>query len=369
MIFTFSCAPRQNAAAGDEHNEKHEDSSHEEGLIHFTDEQAKAAKLQTEVIEPGQFRDVLKTGGRILPAQGDQRTIAATIEGTISLSNIAEGCKVSAGQTVAKISTKSLAGGDQVAKAKAEYDAARIEYDRASELVRDNIISKKEFEQSRLKFQTSRSAYEAYSGNADGNGVSVKSGISGYIRQLKVSNGEFVTLGQTIATVSRNRRLQLRADVSEKYFSKISDIRSANFKTSGSDTTYSLDTLNGKLLSFGRATADESYFIPILFEFDNTGDFVPGSYAEIYLQGKNRQNVISIPESALTEEQGVCFVYLKIGKEAYRKQEVGIGESDGIRREITRGLKQGDRIVTEGTYEVKLAAVSGLVPEGHTHNH
>ena len=78
--------------------------------------------------------------------------------------------------------------------------------------------------------------------------------------------------------------------------------------------------------------------------------------------------MISVPASALTEEQGINFVYLRLDEEGYKKQEVKIGMSDGSRVEILSGLKEGDEVVTQGAIHVKLASASAAIP-GHTHNH
>ena len=75
-----------------------------------------------------------------------------------------------------------------------------------------------------------------------------------------------------------------------------------------------------------------------------------------------------MPVSALTEEQGAYFVYLKLDESCYRKQEVRPGESNGARTEILSGLNPGDEVVTEGAYNVKLASASNVIP-AHTHNH
>ena len=80
-------------------------------------------------------------------------------------------------------------------------------------------------------------------------------------------------------------------------------------------------------------------------------------------------NVISVPESALTEEQGLYFVYVRLDEDCYRKQHVTLGRDNGRRVEILSGLEAGDEVVTEGAYHIKLASVSTVVPEGHTHNH
>lgn len=78
-----------------------------------------------------------------------------------------------------------------------------------------------------------------------------------------------MTVGQPVATISKNRRLQLRADVSENYFNELKKIRGANFMVSYNNKVYRLEDLHGSLLSFGKAAAESSFYIPITFEFDN----------------------------------------------------------------------------------------------------
>ena len=114
--------------------------------------------------------------------------------------------------------------------------------------------------------------------------------------------------------------------------------------------------------------ADGSYYIPVTFEFDNRGSVVPGSFAEVWLLTSKRENVLSLPVSAITEEQGLYFVYLKMDASCYTKREVTLGESDGARTEILSGIKAGDNVVVKGAYNVKLASASNAIP-AHTHNH
>ncbi len=183
-----------------------------------------------------------------------------------------------------------------------------------------------------------------------------------------VRQGEYVSVGQTIATVSQNRRLQLRAEVPENHFKSLGNIESANFQTSYDNRVYKLSELNGRLLSFGKGSIEESSCIPVNFEFDNIGDIISGSYVTVYLLSGKMENVISVPVSALTEEQGLYFVYLQLDEEGYKKQEVKLGQSNGDRIRVLSGLRPGgDRVVIRGVYQVKLAATSSVLPEGHTH--
>ena len=360
-----------NHEEGDGHNHKEEKNSGEEHSdeIVFTRQQADAIGLEVYNVEPSIFSQVIKTSGQIQSAQGDEATIVASTNGIVSFParSIIEGAPVGTGTTIVTISARNLYEGDPVAKAKITYETALKEFKRAEGLVKDKIISEKEFEQSRLKYENARTAYEAQATNVTASGVKVTTPISGYIKNRLVNQGEFVSVGQPIATISKNRRLQLRADVSENYFNELGKIRNANFVVSYNNKAYRLADLNGRLLSFGKAADETSFYIPVTFEFDNIGDFIPGSYVEVYLLATPQNNVISIPVSALTEEQGIYFVYLQIGEEEFLKREIAIGESDGKNVRVLSGLSTGDKVVIKGAYQVKLASNSSVLPEGHSH--
>lgn len=337
--------------------------------IVFTKEQAQAAGMEIYSVKPGVFSGVIKTSGQIKAAQGDEATIVATSNGVVSFAGqrITLGAPVSAGSTIVTISAKNLSDGDPIAKAKLAYGTALKEYRRAEGLVKEKIISAKEFEQIRFRYETAKTAYEAQASNATAAGVRITSPISGYITDRLVNQGEYITIGQPIATVSQNRRLQLRAEVAESLFSQLKTISNANFVTPYNNQVYKLTELNGKLLSTGKASDNTSFYIPVTFEFDNIGDIIPGSFVEVYLLSTPQSNLISIPLAALTEEQGVYFVYVQVDEEGFKKREVKLGQSDGESIRVLSGLAAGEKIVSKGTYQVKLAASSPVVPEGHSH--
>ena len=356
--------------SGDEHHhDSHEGHDHSEDFIFFTQEQADAANMKVEILSPDTFRQVIKTSGIVMASQGDEYTISSTANGIVSFykSSIVPGMVVKAGEPIVTVSSNALPEGDRIAKTKLAYETALKEFERASSLVKDQIISVKEYEQIRLAYETAKMEYEAQASNYSKNGVRVTSSINGFVKNLYVSQGDFVSVGQPIATISQNKKLQLRAEVSETYFGSISSISGANFKLAYDNKLYKLSELNGRLISHGKASDEESFFIPITFEFDNIGNIIPGSFAEIYLLSTAQLNKISVPVSAITEEQGLYFVYTKMDDEHYSKQEVTLGESNGERVAVISGLSDGDKIVTNGVYQVKLVATPSVMPEGHTH--
>lgn len=353
---------------GHDHGDSEGENAHADEII-FTKEQAKATGMEIYPVESGMFSNVIKTSGQIKAAQGDEATIVATSNGVVSFANqsITLGAPIRAGSTIVTISAKNLSDGDPITKTKIAYETALKEYRRAEGLIKDKIISTKEFEQVRFRYETAKNAYEAQASNVTAAGVRITSPISGYITDRLVNQGEYISIGQPIATVSQNRRLQLKAEVAESLFSQLKTISNANFVTPYNNQAYKLTELNGKLLSIGKASDNTSFYIPVIFEFDNIGDIIPGSFVEVYLLSTPQDNMISIPLTAVTEEQGVYFVYVQIGEEEFKKREVQLGQSNGESIRVLSGLTTGEKIVSKGTYQVKLAASSSLVPEGHSH--
>ena len=357
--------------------EEHAGHNHESKATKHSDEiifpKAQAAKTTFEVreIQPASFNQVVKTTGQVLAAPGDEAVIVATSNGVVSFSSnkLTEGTKVQKGQSLFQISSKNIAEGDYYTKVKATYEAAKANYDRAEALVKDKIISQKEFESTKLEFENAKTAYNAVSNNKTAKGVSVNAPINGHMKNILVKEGEYITVGQPLATVSQNQRLVLRAEVSQRYYNAMQSVKSANFKTPYDNKVYSLEDLNGRLLSFGKTSNENSFFIPVSFEFDNKGEVIPGSFVEVYLISSPIENTLSIPVSALTNEMGIYYVYVQIDEEGYRKQEVALGANNGKEVQIIKGLHPGDRVVTQGAYQVKMASASGAIPHGHSHEH
>ena len=352
------------AHAGHDHGHEHGSNPNE---IILAPEKAKAAGVASMEIQPKSFRQVIKASGEVQAAQGNESTIVANVSGVVSFQrSVTEGMQVGKGATIMTISASQLQDGDPAERARIAYEAAKADFDRASRLVASQIVSQKEFNAIKEKYENARLAYEAIGENQTKSGVAVSAPMGGYIKNLLVKEGDYVAVGQPLATVTQNNRLFLRADVSERYYQYLNGITSANFKTPYDNQVYELEALNGKLLSYGKSAG--SFYVPVTFSFDNKGDIIPGSFVEIYLLSKDMENSIVLPVEALTEEQGLYFIYIQKCEESYKKQEVKLGASNGKEVQILSGVHPGDKVVVKGAYHVKLASASNALP-AHSHEH
>lgn len=364
----------ENHAGHDHSGHSHEGDIHSEGEgspdeIILSAESAAAAGVKAETIMPGKFRSVLEVSGRIMPAPGNESTVVANVPGVVSFAApLVEGSRVNEGSPMFTISSSNLQDGDPVQRARIAYETAQKEYERAAKLVEDNIVSRQEYEAAKGRYETARLTYEALAADGSGNGTAVKSPASGYVESCLVKKGDYVSVGTPLATVLSGNSMYLKADVSERYLSRLPGVKSANFRLSYSDKVFSTAGLDGRLLGYGRSTDETNAYIPVTFAINASDDILAGAYAQIWLLSEERDGVISLPVEAITEEQGHNFVYIQLDPTCYKKQEVTLGATDGNRYEILSGLHGGETVVTHGAIHVKLASASNAIP-AHSHSH
>ena len=160
--------------------------------------------------------------------------------------------------------------------------------------------------------------------------------------------------------------MRLAVDVPQRYGDRLHGKLDASFTVAGGKN-YRLSEWNGTLVAVGKSAAAAT--IPVVFEFDNPDDLVSGAFVEVVLLGAPLRDKIVLPLEAVTESQGLYYVYIQLDEEGYLRREVKLGGSDGRSVVIESGLQADERVVTRGAVQVKMAAASGAIPHGHSHNH
>jgi len=338
--------------------------------IYFSRRQQEKIAFAAELPLIGLFGQMIKTTAQVQSSLSDETIISARISGIVLFSgnNLTEGRNVNAGQSLFTVSGAGLAENNsnvRFTEAQTNFRKAEADYNRAQELIKEKIISEKEFLQIKTDYETAQAVYDNLSRNFSRGGQNVSAQFAGYLKQVYVENGQFVEEGQPLALVSKNKSLILKADVSPRYAGLLPFLSSATIR-GGDKITYSLEELNGKFLSFGKSLIQDNYSIPVSLQIDNKAGFLPGAFVEINLKTQSEKPAMTLPVSALTEEQGVFFVYVQLNPEAFEKREVKLGLSDGIRTEIIAGLDKTEQVVTQGAMSVKLAQATGVL-DAHAH--
>ena len=352
----------EHSEEGHDHGHKHE---HGNGEIVLEPHEAERLGVETDTVTAAPFTETLKVSGEVLPSTSDVGTVAAPTSGIVHITpGINPGSQVRAGQAIASVTAKNISGGDANAAARVAVENAKRELDRITPLLADGLVTRKDYNEALAAYESAKATYSPAA--ASGTATSPRSGV---ITTINVSDGEYVETGQSIANVASNSRLTLRALVPASHAGFLGKAVGATMSFHGGESVDIAD-YNGKLLSSAPASAGSTPgYIPVFFNFDGTAPVVPGSATEVYLKGAEREGVISLPVESIVEQMGETFVFIRIGDHGYEKRPVSLGNSDGRRVEITKGVKPGEIAVVKGATFVRLAEQATVAPEGHSHNH
>lgn len=361
LIFIFPACTSHN----DDHEE--EEHHHEEGVT-LSEEQAKAFGVEYETVSPGLFHDVIKTSGSIEQSGADTYTVSAKKSGVVRLApDITTGTEINEGQRIATITAEGLQGGDINQAATTNLRVAKAEYERLQPLYEDGLVTASVFREAERAYHEA----EALAGKGVAGGtVALSSPQGGSVVQLFVKSGDYVEVGAPIATIVKNSRQILKADLPVRESKHLLHLESANFIPEGSQHLLKLQDLDGKKISGGNTSGASNGYIPVYFSFLGNPSLSPAGYAEVFLICDSRRNVISVPREALVEVQGNKYAYVVDDDgDLYEKRLVKTGATDGERVEILEGLNPGERVVSKGGSVIRMAEISSIAPPSHTHNH
>lgn len=340
--------------------------------ISFSKEQAWNTNFSVASVQKRDMHHIIATSGKIEPMLGDESLVVAKTDGIVLFNDKAiEGGELLKGEAIFTLSGEGIAEENvqtRFSDVKAVYQKSQIDYNRAQKLLKESLISQKDFDEIQLNYTRSKTAYESVVSSYEDGGQKIESPFAGFVKDVLVREGQFVKSGEALAVLTKNKKLVVRADLSQKYFSELTNIVAANFKTAYGDEIYNTELLNGRVLSYAKSVGEKSNYLPIYFEIDNKGKLLSGSYVEIFLKTKPLRNVISIPRKALMEDYENYYVFVQTAGEIFEKVPVELGVNDGDYVQILSGLSLGDRLVEEGAFQLKMASVSSSIPaHGHAH--
>jgi multidrug efflux pump subunit AcrA (membrane-fusion protein) len=150
---------------------------------------------------------------------------------------------------------------------------------------------------------------------------------------------------------------------------RVDQARSGWFTLEGYDEPFAIDETTARLVTVGRVVDPRSRTVPVIFDLVNPAEKLRvGQFAKVDIATGPPVKAVAIPESALIEEGGKPFVFVQVEGEAFERRPLVIRLRSRGWVQITEGVKAGERVVTRGAYDIKLASASGAIPaHGHAH--
>ncbi|MEQ1644380.1 MAG: efflux RND transporter periplasmic adaptor subunit [Pyrinomonadaceae bacterium] len=181
--------------------------------------------------------------------------------------------------------------------------------------------------------------------------------ITGIIDQIKATSGQQVASGAELLNIVNLSTVLLEAQVFEKDLTTVRESTRASFTSSAlAGEVYTIGTADGdgRLVSIGQTVNEQTRTFPVIYEVKNPFNRLKdGNFIEITIDTSGDRKVLAVPKSAVVREQGETFVFVFDGGETFERRQIALGAEGADFYEIVSGLKEGERIVIEGVYQLR----------------
>jgi multidrug efflux pump subunit AcrA (membrane-fusion protein) len=352
--------------------------------------------LETAKVEKGDIRGVLVETGIIKPQVGAVVKVGARATGTIVQMNVKIGDRVKKGQLISLIDDREILKAveqqeaalsaaqntliqieqsypERIREAKANYEYAKINYERETELLKHEYTTKDAVDKAKSQFDAAdavlkrlQSEYETQrkiaKSNIDDIAAQMKqqetrlsytriyAPIDGAIADITAQEGETIVAGLQVAnlvTVLDPTLLEMWTYVDETDIGRVK---------AGQKVEYSVDTFPDKQF---QGAIEKIYPQPVIKENivyylaivkvsrDDAVYLKPEMTTHIKIIFDEKSNVLIAPNAAIKFEEGKQVAYVVTGPDKAQKVELKTGIRGEDSTEIISGVKEGDILATK----------------------
>ena len=286
-------------------------------------------------------------------AASRQVSVVPTVPGKVTDFNFDVGDEVTQGAVLFTIDTVDL--NNNLRAAEAGYNVAKLARDNAKNTYENNkllfdegIISKAEFDQIKYGYEAAEAQLASTQVQLDTlqksiSDCAVKAPLTGVVTQRNVEIGGFASAAAPAYVVMDLSKIKVEVGVSETVLNtiKIGD------KVDVLMTAVSELPLEGTVSTVSPA-AGQTGMYTVKIELDNADGIIKsGMMAEVSFTAESAEDTIVLPRNSVITKDDETYVYVVENGTAKKVPvELGIEAADTI--EITKGLKDGDDVVTKG---------------------
>jgi RND family efflux transporter MFP subunit len=230
---------------------------------------------------------------------------------------------------------QQLSGRGLLTKADRDTAETRVKVSEANlQAALDNVRSLK------ASLQDRRASYElARKKLAD---AVIKAPVAGAVSERLVQPGEYIRENTPVASIVQVNPLKLKTAIQEKHASVIRPGQGVQFNVEA----FQGRTFKGKIAYVSPAVDQATRTFPVEALVDNTDRVLkPGFFAKGVVLTKVDENVLAVPEDAVSTLAGVSTVYVIESGKA-RQQQVTLGAHQDKLVEVTTGLKGDETLAT-----------------------
>ena len=279
-------------------------------------------------------------------------TLSAQVSGRIEVINFDVDDTVNVGDVILRIRDKEYQARLQkalatLAEAKAGLNDAKLEYERASGMVKKKLISQSSFDKIKANRQTAEArvaASEASIAEAQEqlNNTVIRAPYSGVVVERHIELGETTHIGQKIMTGFSLQNLRVSVYVPQSLINAVRSHRSARVILLDGQSTIETESLT--IFPYANSENHAFQVRANLKLYDQA--LYPGMLVKVAFIIDNTQRLM-IPRSALVNRSEVAGVYVIDEQQKLAFRQVRPGHSFDDKIEILSGLEVGEKIALQ----------------------
>jgi cobalt-zinc-cadmium efflux system membrane fusion protein len=362
------------------------------GRVAFLMEQQWLIRMKLAKVEEATLAAQIRSTGRVVPVPTHHAVVAPPVAGIIQGGSLPLiGQQVRQGRRLATlVQTPTAAESAQLqientrieaerrrliqleVEAEARLEEATHDLGRSKRLYEKKAYSAKALEADELDRTAKAAQLEAvreqlkalHPVTAANRTYEVDAPISGTVVAVNKSSGEQVAAGEPILEIVALDKVWVEAPIFEKDLGKLPEAVRVVFTTAA----YPDKEFQGHLISVNKVIDEQSRTAKAIFEVPNpAGQLSIGMQANVRLDAGPPASVLLVPRESVLDNEGKKIVYVLLSGEEFERRDVVLGDEYGRKVAILSGIKPGERVVTQGAYQLKLQELRPAEAGAHTH--
>lgn len=326
-------------------------------------ENSLAEKLKVTKVESISYSKEIITAGTIQPIPTRYANIAPPFAGRVVKSYVHMGQQVKKGDPLFTIICPDFTAAQKdFFQAKSARSLAQKDLQRKKDLIQNGVSSQKELEEAQnalliaeKDFENAQAALCVYQVDdfdsmVLGQPLVVRAPISGILIENNIVNGQYLKDdSDPIAVVADLSNVWVSAQVKEKDIRFIEEGNSLDIEVSALPD-YSI---KGVVYHIEEAVDEGTRSIRVISECKNDKERLKlGMYATVHFRSLPK-DMVQIQETALLQGIDGNFVYVQVAPNIFVNRRVEVESTSDGKAIISKGLKAGEKIISEGGYYLK----------------
>jgi len=315
--------------------------------VQMTEAEQRSIGLQTALVQHRMIRRELLAVARVDEPETQLASISARIGGRIDKLHVDfTGQPVRRGQPMAEIYSPEILSSAQ------EYKLALENSKRLASSVESQAISGADelISASRRRLElwglTSQQIDTIATTDKPQVDLTIYSPASGIVTERKVTQGQYVNAGDALYTLTDLSRVWVKADIYETDLPQVHVGQTVEITSE----SYPSLRLQGQVGFLEPMVNAQTHTTAARIEVSNPGMRLrPGMFVQVRF-AVSGQHSLAVPRSAVVDTGVHKLVYLAEGNGVFESREVQLGPVADDYYPVSSGLREGDRIVTEGNF-------------------